>query len=44
MSFVTAIRAAECITSEMIANTWQETEYHLDVCHATSGAHIEILG
>jgi hypothetical protein len=26
----------------MLANTWQKTEYHLDVCHATNGAHIEI--
>jgi hypothetical protein len=29
-------------TNEILANTWQETECHLDVCHATNGAHIEI--
>jgi len=35
------IGAAECITSDMLANTWQETDRHLDVCCATNGAHIE---
>jgi hypothetical protein len=34
--------AAECLTNEMLARTWRETEYRLDVCLATSGAHIEI--
>jgi hypothetical protein len=33
------IRTAECITNGML-NTWQEAEYHLDVWHATNGAHI----
>jgi hypothetical protein len=28
----------ECIISEMLASTWRETEYCLNVCHATSGA------
>jgi hypothetical protein len=36
------IRAAECITNEMLTSTWQEIEHHLDVCRATVGAHIEI--
>jgi hypothetical protein len=36
------IRGPECVTSEVVANTWQETEYHLDVCCATNGAHIHI--
>jgi len=26
----------------MLASTWQETEYHIDMCCATYGAHIEI--
>jgi len=29
------VRAAECVTNEILAITWRETEYHLDVCHAT---------
>jgi len=39
---MTIVRAAECITNEMLASTCPETEYHLDVCRATNGAHIEI--
>jgi hypothetical protein len=27
----TIVRGAECITKEILANTWQETEYCLDV-------------
>jgi len=34
------VRAAECITSEMPVNTWQETI--MLMCHATNGAIIEI--
>jgi hypothetical protein len=26
----------------VLTNTWQGTEYNLDMCHATNGAHIEI--
>jgi uncharacterized protein (DUF169 family) len=36
------ITTAECITNEMLANSWQETNYHSDVCCATNYAHIEI--
>jgi len=36
-------RAAECVTNEMFASTWRETEYRLDVCRATNGGHIEIF-
>jgi hypothetical protein len=36
------IRPAEGITNEMLANTWQETEYHIDVCHTTIGAYSEM--
>jgi len=32
----------ELITSHMLINTWQELEYRLDICRATTGAHIEV--
>jgi hypothetical protein len=35
-------RSAQCVTNEMLANTCPETEYRLDTCRATDGAHIEI--
>jgi hypothetical protein len=35
------VRAAECVTNEMLFNTWQENQYHPDMCHITNGAHIE---
>jgi len=35
------VRAAVCVTNKMLSITWRETEYHLDVCCATNGAHIE---
>jgi len=28
----------------MLINMWQELEYHLDICRATTGAHIEVYG
>jgi len=28
--------------SIMLINTWQELEYRLDICRATTGAHIEV--
>ena len=34
----------ELITLHMLNNTWQELEYRLDVCRATTGAHIEVYG
>jgi hypothetical protein len=37
------VRTAEFVTSEMLASTWRETEYRLDVCRATNGGHIEIF-
>jgi hypothetical protein len=27
-----------------LMNTWQELEYRLDICQATTGAHIEVYG
>ena len=28
----------------MLINTWQELDYRLDICRATTGAHIEVYG
>jgi len=28
----------------MLINTWQDLEYRLDICLATTGAHIEVYG
>jgi len=36
------VRAAECVTSEMLVSTWRETEYRLDALCATNGVHVEI--
>ena len=36
------IEAVELITPHMLINTWQELEYCLDICRATTGAHIEV--
>jgi hypothetical protein len=38
------IQAVELITPHMLINTWQELEYRLDICRATTGAHIEVHG
>jgi hypothetical protein len=38
------IEAAELITPHMLTNTWQELKYRLDICRATTGAHIEAYG
>jgi hypothetical protein len=38
------IEAVELITPHMLINTWQELEYDLDICRATTGAHIEVYG
>jgi hypothetical protein len=35
------IEAVELITPHMLINTWQELEYRLDICRATTGGHIE---
>jgi len=31
------IRTVDCITSEMLASTWQETKYYLEVCCSSKG-------
>jgi hypothetical protein len=36
------IEAVELITPHMLINTCKELEYHLDICRATTGAHIEV--
>jgi hypothetical protein len=36
--------AVELITPHMLINTRQELEYRLDICRATTGAHIEVYG
>jgi len=38
------IETVELITPHMLINTWQELEYGLDICQATTGAHIEVYG
>jgi hypothetical protein len=38
------IEAAELVTPHMLTSTWQELEYRLDICRATTGAHIEVYG
>jgi hypothetical protein len=38
------IEAVELITPHMLINTWQELEYRLDICRATTGTHIEVYG
>ena len=30
------------IPEDVLENTWRETEYRLDVLHATKGAHVEV--
>jgi hypothetical protein len=30
------------VTTNMLQATWNEADYHLDICHATKGAHTEI--
>jgi hypothetical protein len=30
------------VTQNMLQATWNKVKYHLDICHATKGAHIEI--
>jgi hypothetical protein len=34
--------AAASVNPDVLARVWQEMEYGLDVCRATSGAHIEL--
>jgi len=36
------IETVELITPHMLINTWQLLEYRLDICRATTRAHIEV--
>ena len=38
------IEAVELVTHHILINRWQELEYRLDICRATTGAHIEVYG
>jgi hypothetical protein len=38
------IKAVELITPHMLINTWQEFEYCLYICRATTGAQMEVYG
>jgi hypothetical protein len=38
------IETVELITPHLLINTWQELEYRLGICRATTGAHIEVYG
>jgi hypothetical protein len=32
----------QAVGPPLLTNTWQELEYRLDICRATTGAHIEV--
>ena len=36
------IEAIDTVTVDMLARTWQEIEYRLDIVRATDGAHVEM--
>ena len=36
------IEAFDTVTVDMLARTWLETEYRLDILRATDGAHVEV--
>ncbi|GFS43489.1 uncharacterized protein TNIN_90901 [Trichonephila inaurata madagascariensis] len=36
------IQTIRLITPDRLRNTWRELDYHLNICRATKGAHIEI--
>ena len=36
------IEAIETVTVHMLARTWQEIEYRLDIVRAIDGAHVEV--
>jgi len=38
------VRAAECFTNAMLASSWRETEYRLDMCRANNGAILTSTG
>ena len=36
------IEAINTVTEDMLARTWQEIKYLLDIVRATDGAHVEV--
>ena len=36
------IEAIDTVIVDMLARTWQEIEYWLNIVHATDGAHVEV--
>ena len=36
------IEAINTVTVDMLARTWQEIKYRLDIVRATDGAHVEV--
>ena len=36
------IEALDTVTADMLARTWLETEYRLDILRATDGAHVKV--
>ena len=36
------IEALDAVTVDMLARTWLEIEYRLDILRATDGAHVEV--
>ena len=36
------IEAIDTVTVDMLARTWQEIEYRLDIVRATDGAHVKV--
>ena len=37
------IEALDTVTVDMLARTWLEIEYRLDILRATDGAHVEVF-
>jgi hypothetical protein len=38
------VEAVELVTAHVLIHTWQELEYLLDICRATTAANIEVYG
>jgi hypothetical protein len=38
------VEAVQLITPHVLINTWQELEYRLDICRATTAADTEVYG
>ena len=36
------VEATDAVTVDMLARTWQEIEYRLNIVHATDGAYVEV--